>query len=128
MLAVFALIDALTRHKPQGTRSHHLPVVATTKWVAFDPGARSAELASLLSAPYVAACPDFTHSIHPGLQAYEEGNVKEGVGAGAAMLLAHIAGNFTESQIVDAIDGTYIELVDKPAGELTHSSLVSASH
>jgi NaMN:DMB phosphoribosyltransferase len=45
------------------------------------------------------------------LRVYEEGNVKEGVGAGAAMMLARAAGGATPEQIQSAIDDTYDELV-----------------
>ncbi len=69
--------------------------VATTRWVAEDP---SADLAGLLQqleppVPAVAAALDFSESPLPGLRRYEEGLVKEGVGAGAAACAAfHVAG------------------------------------
>jgi uncharacterized protein (TIGR00303 family) len=112
MLAVFALIRALqdtlpNRPAPKG----HLPVVCTTKWVAFDPTAKTEELSVTVGAPYVASCPDFNRSRHQGLRAYEEGNVKEGVGAGVALLLAHAVGGYSAVQLQSAIDDTYDQLV-----------------
>lgn len=121
MLAVFALMKALSKAMDNETRPRHLPIVVTTKWVAFDPGAKSSQLASMISAPYMAACPDFHQSMHPGLQAYEEGNVKEGVGAGAALFLAHAQGRFTETQILRSIDRVYLELVGNSGAQAEHN-------
>ncbi|MBY0549620.1 MAG: TIGR00303 family protein [Candidatus Obscuribacterales bacterium] len=109
MLAVYALIKALIdcNYYQGGIES---VAVATTKWVAFDRGAGSQSLAQLIGAPFVAACPDFYQSRHAGLKAYEEGNVKEGVGAGASMAVANIRGS-DDSTIVRAIDSCYDEMV-----------------
>ncbi|HEY9772196.1 MAG TPA: TIGR00303 family protein [Planktothrix sp.] len=112
MLAVFALIQAFQATLPTTfVKASSLPVVATTKWVAFDPTAKTGELSVRIGAPYLASAPNFQHSRHPGLRVYEEGNVKEGVGAGAAMMLARAAGGATPEQIQSAIDDTYDELV-----------------
>lgn len=115
MLAVFALFRAMARKNERDAALEKLPlpIVATTKWVAFDPSARTQELSRLVGAPYVAACPNFLESRHAGMRAYEAGHVKEGTGAGAAMLLAHLVGGFGEQTIVDAIDDTYDELFGK---------------
>ncbi len=107
MLAVFALASAITgvdyiRERPIA--------VLTTKWVAFDSESDPAQLAELVGAPFAAACPNFHCSRHYGLRAYEEGNVKEGVAAGAMMALAHLSGK-TESQICEAVDNQYDEMV-----------------
>ncbi|GAB6064465.1 nicotinate mononucleotide-dependent phosphoribosyltransferase CobT [Deferrisoma palaeochoriense] len=68
--------------------------LATTRWVAEDP---AADLAGLLGhlpleVPAVHCGLDFSGSALPGLQRYEEGLVKEGVGAGAAACAAFAAG------------------------------------
>ncbi|MBU6450271.1 MAG: hypothetical protein KGS72_00720 [Cyanobacteria bacterium REEB67] len=114
MLAVYALVRAMaTADGAQGKKltallERHL-IVITTKWVAFDPFADTKKLAELIDAPYVAACPDFSSSGHAGLRAYEEGHVKEGVGAGAAMALALLMGT-EESALVDSIDRFYEQM------------------
>jgi NaMN:DMB phosphoribosyltransferase len=108
MLAVFALAQAL---KSRSSESIERTLVATTKWVAFDKSAGTAQLSRQLGAPYVASCPDFLKSRHPGLAAYEEGNVKEGAGAGGSLLLAHTTGGFTPEQLQESIDQTYEELL-----------------
>jgi uncharacterized protein (TIGR00303 family) len=107
MLAVFALYKQLAGERA----SLHLPIVATTKWVAFDPGARTGQVAAQIGAPYVASCPDFNSSKYAGLRAYEQGHVKEGTGAGAAMLVAHCALGIRPDMLLEAIDQTYSEVV-----------------
>lgn len=107
MLAVYALAAAIEGKENLYGR----PVaVITTKWVAFDSGSNPAQLAELVGAPFAASCPNFHCSRHHGLRAYEEGNVKEGVGAGAMMALAYLSG-FSESEICEAIDNKYDEMV-----------------
>jgi uncharacterized protein (TIGR00303 family) len=111
MLAIFALYRALLDGEPDEPSPRFLPTVVTTKWVAFDPGADTIELSKQILAPYAVACPDFTKSRHSGLRAYEDGNVKEGTGAGAAMALAHAIAGVDEEQILFAIDSCYDELI-----------------
>ena len=114
MLAVFALYKAVLRMQPELIsllQPLQVPLVVTTKWVAYDPSARTIDLSRVIGAPYIAACPDFSKSRHYGLQAYEEGNVKEGTGAGASLALAHCLGEISESEIINAIDRVYDETV-----------------
>lgn len=108
MLAVWALLCALKRNGYSLDQSRVF--VLSTGWVAFDQSAGVEILAKNLSAPFAAACPEFRGSRHAGLQAYEEGNVKEGVGAGAAMCIANMVG-FKRNLIINAIDDCYDELV-----------------
>ena len=106
MLAIWGLLKALGLPQAQLERI----TIMTTGWVAFDKSAGVQKLAKIMSAPMAAARPNFWNSRHPGLQAYEEGHVKEGVGAGACMCLAHLNG-FTAIEIQNAIDNCYDELV-----------------
>lgn len=85
--------------------------VITTKWVAFDNNARVPELAAAIRAPFACSMPDFSKSRHAGLQAFEQGHVKEGIGAGASMALAHLIGGCNEERIVATIDATYDQMV-----------------
>lgn len=109
MLAVWALIKALGERKLSGVAPRNI-MVMSTKWVAHDQNAGVLKLVRLLDAPFAVSCPDFYQSGKPGLRAYEEGNVKEGVGAGASMCLARIAG-FTAKTIMKSIDICYDELL-----------------
>jgi|AGTN01.1.fsa_nt_gi NaMN:DMB phosphoribosyltransferase len=85
--------------------------VITTKWVAFDTNARVPELAEAIQAPFACSMPDFSKSRHAGLQAFEQGHVKEGIGAGASMALAHLIGGCNEEKILATIDATYDQMV-----------------
>lgn len=107
MLAVYALAAAIAG--AEWINEQPLAVF-TTKWVAFDPGSDPGQLATIVGAPFAASCPNFHCSRHPGLRAYEEGNVKEGVAAGALMALAYLAGR-SETEICGAIDNKYDEMV-----------------
>jgi uncharacterized protein (TIGR00303 family) len=109
MLAVWALASAIARRDGIDLKSRSLGIL-TTKWVAFDRSAAIKRLAELVDAPFAAACPDFRRSRHAGLRAYEDGHVKEGVGAGGAMATAHLAGVSAE-RLLDAVDATYDQLV-----------------
>ncbi len=69
-------------------------VIATTKWVVID---RTADLQGMVKeiAPEVGLAYielDLSRSIYEGLRKYEEGYVKEGVGAGGTCLLALLRG------------------------------------
>ena len=64
-------------------------VIVTTEYVASD---STADIASISPLPVVAADPMLGNSSKPGLRAYADGFVKEGVGAGAATLIAYKRG------------------------------------
>ncbi|HMP53536.1 MAG TPA: TIGR00303 family protein, partial [Candidatus Melainabacteria bacterium] len=86
-------------------------LVITTRWVAFDRKADTPSLAKALDAPL--ACTTFSlgESVHDGLKAYEEGHVKEGVGAGASIALANLIQKSDQKTLLDAIDRSYSSLV-----------------
>ena len=85
MAAVFAVIKHL------GINTDNISI-ATTKYVVDDASANFGELVDELGIPVYAADPGFGASHLPGLQRYEAGDVKEGVGAGGAMYLAQMHG------------------------------------
>lgn len=109
MLAVWTLLRALASAADMKALEGNV-IVMTTKWVAHDPAAGVQLLAKMLSAPFAAASPNFHASTKAGLRAYEEGHVKEGVGAGASMCLTRTAG-FTAARIMEEIDFCYDELM-----------------
>ena len=113
MLAVYALTQALlkTDMKVLDKNIARRISVITTKWVVDDSTSNVGALSRMLGAPFACACPNFYLSKHVGLRSYEEGNVKEGVAAGASMTVAHIAGGATPEEIVAAIDRCYDEMV-----------------
>ena len=83
MAAVFAVIKHL------GIDTDNISI-ATTKYVVDDASANFGELVDELGVSVYAADPGFGASDLSGLQRYEAGDVKEGVGAGGAMYLAQM--------------------------------------
>lgn len=114
MIAVYALAEAILKaedHRQRLQQFRTNTIVVTTKWVALDQSANVEELAALTTTPFACSCPDFNASRHPGLKAYELGNVKEGVGAGGAMAMAHLIAGVSHEDLIMAIDRCYDELV-----------------
>jgi uncharacterized protein (TIGR00303 family) len=84
MLAVSALIRAL---------GQPLPSVVTTSYVRDDPTANVPALATQIGVHITFVDPGFENLGHAGLARYCIGEVKEGMGAGGAMFLAHLMGH-----------------------------------
>ncbi|MFB8789038.1 MAG: TIGR00303 family protein [Potamolinea sp.] len=110
MLAVYALAQALA--KAGIVEQSGLPwqpsqvVVGTTRWVAEDPTGDTVGLAQEVGCvPLLATQLSFSSSRYPQLQAYEQGYVKEGVGAGACAIAAHLYQDWNSVQLLQAIEG-----------------------
>jgi uncharacterized protein (TIGR00303 family) len=95
MLAVAAVTKGL-----QG----RLPKVATTCYVRDDPSANFPDLAADIGCAVTYVDPAFGDLGHSGLARYCIGEVKEGMGAGGAMLLAYLMG-YPPENIRNAILG-----------------------
>lgn len=86
--------------------------IATTRYVAEDRSANFREMTDILGYQAFAADPGFAGSKIHGLRMYENGDVKEGVGAGGAMFAAAMMGysqkEFREKteEVYDSIFGT----------------------
>jgi uncharacterized protein (TIGR00303 family) len=84
--------------------------IATTNWIIND---KTSDLSGLineiLSIPIIATKLSFVNSKHVGLQAYEKGFVKEGVGAGGAVIAAYIKskGKINSDKILKEIEKIY---------------------
>ena len=95
MAAALLVADAITQHYPQYRQQNTLkPMLATTKWVADD---AHSDIAALLAMPNfpVNACYsdfDFSQATHPALKLYDDGEAKEGVGAGGALVYGMLNG------------------------------------
>jgi uncharacterized protein (TIGR00303 family) len=83
MLSVAAILKALDLPAPR---------VATTCYVRYDPSANFAEVAGMIGVAVSYVDPGFGELGHSGLARYCIGEVKEGMGAGGAMLLAWLMG------------------------------------
>lgn len=116
MLAVYALMNAIAQTYSLTWRPEEV-VVGTTRWVAEDPTGATVELALSLgkqdiipkikggkTPPLLATQLSFTDSRYPQLQAYEQGFVKEGMGAGGAAIAAHLSLDWQQHQLLEAIE------------------------
>lgn len=101
MLAVYYVSKLLTGFNPYDT------VVATTSWITNDKNAKTKRLAELVGAPLISSNVNFKESKHKGLYAYEEGHIKEGVGAGGLMVTADLYKNILQEDIVKEIERIY---------------------
>ena len=126
MLAVYALMGAIAAAYGLSWRSQEV-VVGTTRWVAEDPTGGTVDLAlslgkssknpgeetpSLLSTQL-----SFADSRYSQLQAYEQGFVKEGMGAGAACIAAHLSQDWQQHELLAAIESQLGRLSECPSQE-----------
>ena len=105
MLAVYALAQALDQSEISAYRwQREQVVVGTTRWVIEDPSADTVKIAKAIGAPYLASQIDFSQSDYFQLRAYEQGFVKEGMGAGGCAIAAHLHQQWTKSQLCHAVE------------------------
>ncbi|MEH2460075.1 nicotinate mononucleotide-dependent phosphoribosyltransferase CobT [Nostoc sp.] len=113
MLAVYALISAIAQAYTLSWQPEAI-VVGTTRWLAEDPTGATVDLALSLgkgsltqsggTPPLLATHLSFADSRYPQLRAYEQGFVKEGMGAGAACIAAHLTQDWQQHQLLAAIE------------------------
>jgi uncharacterized protein (TIGR00303 family) len=120
MLAVYALMSAIAQ-------AYTLPwqpeavAIGTTRWVAEDPTGNTVELAQLVGEnstklggappPLLATQLSFADSVYPQLRAYEQGFVKEGVGAGGACIAAHLSYDWQQHQLLKTVEAQLEQLL-----------------
>lgn len=104
MLAVYALIRSLIKTYGEKADLSQI-VVGTTRWVAEDATGDTIALAEIIGDVCLLASQlSFAESRYPQLQVYEQGYVKEGVGAGACAIAAHLYQNWSQLQLLEAIE------------------------
>jgi uncharacterized protein (TIGR00303 family) len=117
MLAVYALIQAIAHTYSLSWQPAEI-VIGTTRWVAEDPTGATVDLALNLGKnnlpPLLGTQLSFANSRYPQLQAYEQGFVKEGVGAGAACIAASLSQNWQQNQLLAVIEAQLEQLSSKP--------------
>ena len=104
MTPVLATITALNRKVVENV------AIGTTRWITQDPTSDIDGIVSQIApVPILAANIDFRSSKLAGLQAYEAGIVKEGVGAGGSVIsaIAKSRGSMTMKQVVSEIEMNY---------------------
>jgi uncharacterized protein (TIGR00303 family) len=108
MSAVLAVVNALNSDVLCNV------AIGTTRWVISDGSSDlSGIVAQISDVPVLAADLDFASSRFSGLQAYEKGVVKEGVGAGGAAIaaMAKIGGALTKDMLLKEIERNYAVLM-----------------
>jgi NaMN:DMB phosphoribosyltransferase len=109
MLAVFALARAICEFYDLSWQPSEV-VVGTTRWVADDSSGKTVELAqqigkkSAIAPSLLSTELCFDNSRYLQLQAYEQGFVKEGMGAGGACIAAYLSENWQQYQFLRAIE------------------------
>jgi NaMN:DMB phosphoribosyltransferase len=104
MLAVYALIQAFEK-KLALTIDFSRIVVGTTKWVCEDSTGDTVGLANLIEPAILFGSQlSFAQSIYPQLWVYEQGFVKEGVGAGAMAIAANLYKNWGQDKLLELIE------------------------
>ncbi len=101
MLAVYHLAKKNLGYDPYDT------IVATTSWITNDKNAKTKKLAELVGAPLISSNIHFKESKQQGLYAYEQGHIKEGVGAGGLLIVADLLKNITQAEIIKEIEKVY---------------------
>jgi uncharacterized protein (TIGR00303 family) len=104
MLAVYALMQRLTTVYHLAWRPENV-VVGTTRWVSEDRTGDTPGLAQAVGdVPLLATQLNFTASSYEPLRAYEQGYVKEGVGAGGCAIAVYLHCGWTSTQFLAAIE------------------------
>ncbi len=117
MLAVYALTGAIAQWFGYPWQPHRV-AVGTTRWVAEDPTGDTVGLATALchgaSAPpspiLLATGLQFAQSRYSQLRRYEQGFVKEGVGAGGCAIAANLYQNWQQAELLGAIESLLAEM------------------
>jgi uncharacterized protein (TIGR00303 family) len=104
MLAVAALIQAIGIDQKIEINTDQI-IVGTTAWVAGDRSGDTVALAQLIpNIPLISTQLSFANSQYPQLQVYEQGFVKEGVGAGGLAIAASLYQEWGQVEILNVIE------------------------
>jgi uncharacterized protein (TIGR00303 family) len=93
MAAVLLIVDAMIKHM-QGIYDSSNIALCTTSWIYNDSHSDIKSLLEMVGFNVNAYCTDFTfeNASHPALKLYDQGEAKEGVGAGAALVYGALNG------------------------------------
>jgi uncharacterized protein (TIGR00303 family) len=104
MLAVAALIEAIAVNQNLTINTAQI-IVGTTAWVVGDQSGNTIALAQLIPhIPLISTNLSFANSKYPQLQVYEQGFVKEGVGAGGLAISASLYQDWEQAEMLDSIE------------------------
>ncbi|MFA5215146.1 nicotinate mononucleotide-dependent phosphoribosyltransferase CobT [Sulfuricurvum sp.] len=104
MAALLLIINSVLHHTKESIGGGNL-ALCTTKWVYEDQNSDIKGLLEMLDFPISAYYADFDFSLssHPALKLYDDGEAKEGVGAGGALMYAILNG-LTKEQITRQVE------------------------
>ncbi len=119
MLAIYALAMALASSRNIHWNPANI-IVGTTRWVAEDSTGDAVGLAKLLGCPFVATELSFASSPYASLRAYEQGFVKEGVGAGGCAIAAHLYQQWGQAELLEAIEAIAAAHNSSMSGTISH--------
>lgn len=104
MAALLLVINSIAQQMGESIKGGNL-ALCTTKWVYEDPNSDIKGLLEMVSFPVHAYYVDFDFSLtsHPALKLYDEGEAKEGVGAGGALMYACLNG-VTKEEITHKVE------------------------
>jgi len=104
MACVLLIVDKMLKLMGGNMQTSNL-ALCTTKWVAQDENSDIKALLELLRFPINAYYSDFDFSLssHPALKLYDQGEAKEGVGAGGALMYGFLNG-VTKEQITKQVE------------------------
>lgn len=103
MIAVYALTQSIAQVTGLPWRTENI-LIGTTKWLTNDPTSGLIQLAKLVDAPLISVQLSLVDSRYPQLRSYEAGYVKEGVGAGGAVIVAHLYQNWGQREVLRSIE------------------------
>lgn len=104
MAALLLLVNSILRQMDGSIDTSNL-ALCTTKWVAEDKNSDIKGLLNMLDFDINAFYSDFDFSLsnHPALKLYDEGEAKEGVGAGAALVYGEL-NNLSKDEITKKVE------------------------
>jgi NaMN:DMB phosphoribosyltransferase len=105
MACVLLVTNSISHYMGAEVDSSKL-ALCTTKWVAQDENSDIKALLEMLAFPINAYYADFDFSLstHPALKLYDEGEAKEGVGAGGALMYGYLNG-LSKENITRKVEG-----------------------
>jgi uncharacterized protein (TIGR00303 family) len=105
MACVLLVANSISHYMGAEVDSSNL-ALCTTKWVAQDENSDIKALLEMLDFPINAYYADFDFCLseHPALKLYDEGEAKEGVGAGGALMYGYLNG-LTKENITKQVEG-----------------------
>ena len=113
MIAVYTMLHQLSHQYPWNSNNI---VIGTTRWLIDDATSQFLTLAHTVPTPPIISSQfSFKQSRYPQLTLFEEGYVKEGVGAGGCLIAGHLYQSWHQRQTLSAIEALLESCLEMPA-------------